>query len=378
MRYKLLLLGILSVLILSCKEKKPPKKSEQSDQTVEVIKTTVPEEQVHLSLFQANRLASLPFKCLQTEYPNKTGQILSDSADLGTPKELHPAFYGCFDWHSSVHGHWTLTKLLKGFPELEYRDSILGKLKQNISKKNIQKEIAYFKREQEYSFERMYGWAWLLKLQEELNTWDSKDGKILAENLQPLSDIIIQNYIDFLPKLNYPIRVGTHSNSAFGMTFAYEYAKQTKNEELKSIIETTARRLYIKDKTCPIAWEPNGFDFFSPCLEEVDLMLRILPRDEFTYWIAEFMPELKSTKFSMKVAEVSDRKDGHLVHLDGLNFSRAWVLYHLAKDNPNEYGHLKQEADKHVAYSLPSIIDGSYEGEHWLASFALYALSERY
>ena len=378
MRYKLLLLGILSVLILSCQEKDPIKKTTPSEKSEEVIQIIIPEEQVHLSLFQANRLASLPLKCLQKEYPNKTGQTLNDSTDLGTPKELHPAFYGCFDWHSSVHGHWTLTKLIKEFPELEYRDSILGQLKQNLSKQNIKKEIDYFKRKQEYSFERMYGWAWLLKLQEELNTWDSEDGKILAKNLQPLSDVIIQKYIDFLPKLTYPIRVGTHSNSAFGMTFAFEYAKHAKNEELKSVIETTARRLYLKDKICPIGWEPDGFDFFSPCLEEVDLMLRILPRDEFTYWIAEFMPELKSKKFTLKVAEVSDRTDGHLVHLDGLNFSRAWVLYHIAKDNPNEYGHLKQEADKHLAYSLPSIIDGSYEGEHWLASFALYALSERY
>ena len=377
MKYKLLLLAILSVLILSCEKKEPQKKVSKPEKVVEEVKTVIPENQIQLDLYQANRLASLPFKCLHTEYPNKTGQILKDSADLGTPKELHPAFYGCFDWHSSVHGHWSLVKLVKNFPELEKRHTILVQLKENISKKNIKEEINYFQKEHEYSFERMYGWAWLLKLQMELDSWESEEGELLAKNLQPLSDVIVQKYLNFLPKLNYPIRVGTHSNSAFGMAFAYDYAKSTKNEDLKQLIESTARRLYLKDKGCPLNWEPDGFDFLSPCLEEIDLMLRVLPRDEFTYWIADFLPDLKSTKFSLKVAEVSDRTDGHLVHLDGLNFSRAWVFYHLAKDNPNEYGHLKYEGDKHLSHSLKTIVDGTYEGEHWLASFALYALSER-
>src|SRR5690606_32246950 len=240
---------------------------------------------------QANRLAALPLKCMQVEYPNKTGQVLNDSTDLGTPKELHPAFYGCFDWHSSVHGHWALVKLVKDFPSLENKDSILMQLEQNISKQNIQGEIDYFNREQEYSYERMYGWTWLLKLQQELNNWETNEGKRMAENLQPLSNLIIERYVEFLPKLNYPLRVGTHTNSAFGMSFAYDYAVSVKNEELKSVIEKTARRLYLKDKKCPISWEPDGFDFLSPCLEEVALMLRILPRDEFQFWLSDFLPE---------------------------------------------------------------------------------------
>lgn len=378
MKFKFILISFLVMFLFSCEEKEQFQTEETTPPKVEeVTKEKIAVELVSLDLTQANRLASLPLKCMQNEYPNKTGQVLSDSTDLGSPKELHPAFYGCFDWHSSVHGHWSLVKLLKDFPELEHRDSILTQLSQNLTKTNIQAELKYFNREQEYSFERMYGWAWLLKLQGELDTWEDDVAKQLATNLQPLSDLIVQRYIEFLPKLNYPIRVGTHGNSAFGMTFAYDYAKQNKNEELKFAIETAARRMYLKDKNCPLSWEPDGFDFLSPCLEEVDLMLRILPRDEFTFWIADFMPELKDPKFSMKVAEVSDRTDGHLVHLDGLNFSRAWVFYRLAKSNPNEYGHLKQEGDKHLAFSLPSIVDGSYEGEHWLASFALYALSER-
>lgn len=335
------------------------------------------ESTIQLDLSEANRLAVLPLKCMQTEYPNKTSQVLGEEKDLGSPKELHPAFYGCFDWHSSVHGHWALVKLLKIFPNLTDRDFIIGKLKENISKENIQGEIEYFNRKQEYSYERMYGWTWLLKLQEELDSWNTPEGKELAQNLQPLTDLIVSRYIEFLPKLLYPIRVGTHNNSAFGMSFAYDYAISAGHESLKSTIEATARRLYLNDKNGPIAWEPDGFDFLSPCLEEVTLMQRILPDGEFLKWLEVFLPQLKSKNFSMEVAKVSDRTDGHLVHLDGLNFSRAWVFFRLAKEFPKEYGHLRAEADKHLAYSLPSIVDGNYEGEHWLGSFALYALTER-
>lgn len=374
MNAKFFIFLAIPFIIFSCEKKETVDKPAKIEKP---LKTIIPENLITLDSLQANRLAALPLKCMQVEFPNKTGQVLNDSADLGTPRQLHPAFYGCFDWHSSVHGHWTLVKLLKDFPELEYRDSIINQLKQNISKENIQGEIAYFNREQEYSYERMYGWTWLLKLQQELDSWPTDEGKEMAGNLQPLSDIIIERYIEFLPKLNYPLRVGTHTNSAFGMSFAYDYAASAKNEELKSVIEKTARKLYLKDKGCPISWEPDGFDFLSPCLEEVALMQRVLPRDEFQFWISDFLPELKNRSFSMDVGEVSDREDGHLVHLDGLNFSRAWVFYRLAKELPGEYGHLKQEGDKHLAYSLPFITDGSYEGEHWLASFALYALAER-
>lgn len=380
MNLKLFLTSFFFITLISCKEKPEDKKppiSSTIEETNEKVEGKIPESDVTLDLMQANRLAALPFKCIQSEYPNKTGQILSDSTDLGTPRELHPAFYGCFDWHSSVHGHWSLVKLLKSFPELENRDTILIKIKENLSKANIQKEIKYFERTQEYSYERMYGWSWLLKLQSELDTWETKDGKLLATNLKPLSDLIVKRYIDFLPKLNYPLREGMHGNTAFGLGFAYDYSKQVKDEKLRSTIEETARRLYLKDKNYPIEWEPNGFDFLSPGLEEINLMHRVLPRDEFTFWIEEFMPQLKNPKFTMKPAEVSDRTDGHLVHLDGLNFSRAWVFYRLAKEMPNEYGHLKTLGDKHLAYSLSKITDVSYEGEHWLATFALYALSER-
>jgi len=330
-----------------------------------------------LTLDQANHLALLPLKCLQQEYPNKLSQMLIDSSEIKAPKELHPTFYGCFDWHSSVHGHWSLVYLLKKFPNLEKRDEIIQKLKINLSKQNIQSEIDYLNKKHEKSFERTYGWNWLLKLQLELETFNDPFAKELAQNLKPLSNLIIERYIEFLPKLLYPIRVGTHSNSAFGLTFAWDYAVFSKNIEFQNCIKLNAKRMYILDKNCPFLWEPSGTDFLSPCIEEIAIMQRILPRKEFISWMKNFAPQLFSKKFTWTVAKVSDRTDGHLVHLDGLNLSRAWNLYHLINQYPKEFSFLKSLADFHLNFSLPSIVDGNYEGEHWLASFALRAFEEK-
>jgi hypothetical protein len=331
----------------------------------------------NLSLSDANHLASLPIKCLQQEYPNKLGQMLIDSTEIKSPKELHPTFYGCFDWHSSVHGHWSLVYLLKKFPNLEKRDEIIQKLKINLSKQNIQSEIDYLNKKHEKSFERTYGWNWLLKLQLELETFDDPFAKELAQNLKPLSNLIIERYIEFLPKLLYPIRVGTHSNSAFGLTYAWDYAVFSNYIEFQNVIKSNAKRLYLSDKNCPFSWEPSGTDFLSPCFEEMALMQRVLPKNEFIVWLKKFAPQLFSKKFTIETAKVSDRTDGHLVHLDGLNFSRAWNLYYLINQYPKEFSHLKKVADTHLNFSLPSIVDGNYEGEHWLASFALRAFEEK-
>lgn len=329
-----------------------------------------------LTLSQANHLASLPLKCLQQEYPNKLGQMLVDSTEIKSPKKLHPTFYGCFDWHSSVHGHWSLVYLLKKFPKLENRELIIQKLKVNLSKENIQAEIDYLNKKHEKSFERMYGWNWLLKLQLELETYNEPFAQQLAQNLQPLSNIIIERYTEFLPKLLYPIRVGTHTNTAFGLTFAWDYAVYSKNGLFQKSIKDNAVRLFQKDENCPFSWEPGGTDFLSPCLEEMALMQRILPQKEFLLWLKKFAPQLFQKDFSWEVARVSDRTDGHLVHLDGLNFSRAWNFYHLINQYPKEFSDLKALADYHFSFSLPSIVDGNYEGEHWLASFALHAFEE--
>lgn len=331
--------------------------------------------QLTLSKDVAENLAKLPIKCLQKEFPNKLNQTLSDTKDLDSPAALHPAFYGCFDWHSSVHGHWMLVKLLKEFPNLSLGDSIINILKQNLTAGNLTTEIAYFNRKSEKSFERTYGWAWLLKLQAELDTWDHPEARKMADNLQPLSDLLVDRYLEFLHKLNYPVRSGEHPNTAFGLALALDYAISAKKETLIHLINKRSRDFFFSDKNCPLSWEPGGFDFLSPCLQEADLMSRILPPDEFKSWIDGFLPELKSPAFTLIQAKVSDRSDGKLVHLDGVNFCRAWSLFRIANVIP-EYSHLIDIGNQHIEASLTNIADGGYEGEHWLASFAIYALTD--
>jgi len=333
----------------------------------------VSEEGIQLSLEQANQLAELPLACMQNEYPNKLGQTLGSPDHLKEPQILHPAFYGCFDWHSAVHGHWSLVRLLKDYPDLDKAGLIREKLLVNISRENILEELNYFLGEHSTSYERTYGWGWLLKLAEEIHSWDDPLARELELNLQPLTDLIVQRYMEFLPKLLYPIRVGEHTNTAFGLSFAWDYARTAEHAELESAISERAIEFYSGDENCPLDWEPSGYDFLSPCLEEIDLMRRVLDRESFLNWMKKFAPQLASPGFQLPVGEVSDRSDGKLVHLDGLNFSRAWVLYGLARQY-SEYSHLQTVANNHVNYSLPKLVGDSYEGGHWLGSFAIYAL----
>lgn len=329
-----------------------------------------------LNDIQAAHLSQLALKCIHQEYPNKMGQVLSSEADLGGPKDLHPAFYGCFDWHSAVHGHWMLIHLLKTFPEMPNAAEIRSKISANISAENMAVELAYFQRKNEKSYERTYGWAWYLKLCEALHTWDDPQGKEWLAHLQPLADLLIQRYHDFLPKLIYPIRVGEHTNTAFGVSFAWDYAQAAGNIDLAALIESRALDYYANDSDCPLGWEPSGYDFLSPCLEEADIMRRVLSPEEFAEWIKKFLPALGDTNFELETARVADRSDGKLVHLDGLNLSRAWCLYGIANSVP-ELSHLTKVADQHLSVALPNIVDGEYAGEHWLASFAVYALEQK-
>lgn len=329
-----------------------------------------------LSLSEAERLAALPLKCLQQEYPNKLGQVLNDSLGLRSPEQLHPAFYGCFDWHSSVHGHWLLVRLLKQFPEMKDAAVIRHKLDAQLTAAHIEQEIAFFKTKHNDSFERTYGWAWLLHLHQELLTWKDPDGQKWAANLQPIADMIVQKYIVFLPKLVYPIRSGEHINTAFGLTFAFDYAVQIQHDTLQQVIRDRAIAFYGNDRNYPLGYEPSGYDFLSGGLEEADLMRRVLEPKAFESWLKGFLPELYSRTFKLAPGKVGDRTDGKLVHLDGLNFSRAWCLYGLARQFP-KLAHLKQIADAHLTHSLPAIVDGDYMGEHWLATFAVLALLEQ-
>jgi hypothetical protein len=329
-----------------------------------------------LNLTEANSLANLPLHCVETPYPYKTGYVLGSEKDVQEPSVVHPIFYGCFDWHSAAHGYWSLVTLLRQFPDLSKADEIKGVLQRNLTEAKVATELKFFSKDINASFERTYGWAWLLKLSQELHEWDDPMATKLAANLQPLAELITNRYIDFLPKLLYPIRVGEHSNIAFGLSFAHDYALSQNNAELQNLIVKRAKDYFILDKHCPIEWEPSGFDFLSPCLEEVGLMQRILPSEQFLTWLNHFMPQLAEADFELAVAQVGDRKDGKLVHLDGLNFSRAWNLYALAKEFP-QYTHLKVLADKHVAYSYPNLVGDNYEGGHWLGSFAIHALNTR-
>ena len=356
---------IVGFIVFSCENKK---KNIDAINKYEVVKKPI------LNLEQANKLAELPLHCMNMEYPNKLSQTIGSDSDLQPPRVLHPAFYGCFDWHSAVHGHWSLVSLLKQFPELDRAEAIKERLLNNLSKENILAEVDYFNGKHNKSYERTYGWAWLLKLAEELHTWDAPIARTLEENLQPLTDLIVQKYISFLPKLNYPLRVGTHTNTAFGLSFAYDYAKTLNDKALKTAIENRAKYFFLNDNDCPMSWEPSGSDFLSPCLEEAALMKRLLPIDDFKVWVHDFLPQLKDKNYQLEVGLVSDRTDGHLVHLDGVNFSRAWSLNKIS-EGLLEYNHLKGIANRHINYSLPNVMDDSYEGGHWLGSFAIYALN---
>ncbi len=366
---KKIILLCSTFIIFNCNNAKGEKEETIAlEKQISVVKAPI------LNLEQANKLAELPLHCINEEYPNRLSQTLGSDEDLKPPTVLHPAFYGCFDWHSSVHGHWSLVSLLKQFPKLDRAGEIKDCLLKSISKENIEAEVAYFKGKHNKNYERTYGWTWLLKLAEELHTWDDETARVLEYNLQPLTDLICEKYIQYLPKLNYALRVGTHSNTAFGLSFAYDYAKTTNHEALKTAIKDRAFFFFLNDKNCPMSWEPSGSDFLSPCLEEAALMKRLLPKKEFKIWLSSFLPQLKDKNYNLEPGIVSDRTDGHLVHLDGLNFSRAWNLYEISKGMP-EYNHLKNIANQHINHSLPSIFGDDYMGGHWLGSFAIYALN---
>ena len=338
----------------------------------EVLKPELLEEKPELNTKNAKYLYHFAFDCIDQEYPNKLGQVLGDGSYLKEPSELHPAFYGCFDWHSSVHGHWTLLNILKNHPNFEFKDEVWAKLKMNITKENILKEVTYFEDVHNKNFERTYGWAWLLKVAETLQDWNTYEAKEMYTNLEPLVKLIEQKYIHFLPKLKYPIRVGEHPNTAFGMSFALDYAKKY-SPELEQIIIQKAKEYYLSDKGCPITWEPGGFDFLSPCLQEASLMMKVMPKEKFIIWLDEFLPGfIDNPSKYMQIAEVTDRSDGKLAHLDGLNFSRAWCLYEIGESLDNEQ--MIQLANKHFNFSYKKMDSGEYAGAHWLASFALYAV----
>lgn len=346
-----------------------PDKNKTIDNTI----VKIPE----LDIEVANNLSGLALNCISREYPNKLSHVMNDSTEVSEPETLHPAFYGCFDWHSSVHGHWMLVKLLKDFPGMQYEDAIRNAIDKNITKENITKEVDYLHQPGRKSFERTYGWAWLLKLTAELYTWDDPMGNKWLENIQPLADAISDRYIEFLPKQTYPIRRGVHPNTAFGISFAFDYAKIAEDKKLEKVLTDRSITYYMNDINSPASWEPDGDDFLSPSLQECDLMRRILNREQFTKWFEKYLPEIVDGKPGnlLKPATVGDRSDPKIVHLDGLNLSRAWCMFNISNALPDEHPAKKvlyNAGIRHANDALPNIASGNYEGEHWLASFAVY------
>lgn len=329
---------------------------------------------------RASAFAKLALKGVTTEYPNKTGHVFAAAADVRGPKAVHPAFYGCFDWHSAVHSHWTLVRLLRTEPKLPEAKAIRAALAAHLTAENLKAEADYFAKPQARTFERPYGWAWLLKLATELREWDDPDAKAWAKNLQPLADLIADRYVAYFPKQTYPIRSGVHANTAFGLGFAHDYAVAAGHDKLRKLIEERATEYYGKDEDAPARWEPDGADFLSPALCEADLMRRVLPPAAFRAWVRKYLPGIEKgePKSLFAPATVTDRADPQLVHLDGLNLSRAWAMRNvaaaLAADDPAR-AVLAASAAKHAAAAVPHVASGDYAGEHWLASFATYLFS---
>jgi hypothetical protein len=341
-----------------------------------------PDEPPTLTEDRASAFARMALDAIVKEYPNKPEHVLAGPEDLDSPRGLHPAFYGAFDWHSSVHGHWMLVRLLRRFPDLPEAAEIRNVLADHLTAEKLRAEAAYFEHPERRSFERPYGWAWLLKLVEELDDWDDDpDASRWREHLRPVESIIVSRYLDYFPKQTYPIRTGVHPNTAFGLAFAHDYAVAMGDDRLRSLVEERARTYFEGDADAPARWEPGGADFFSPTVMEADLMRRVLPADEFAPWFSRFLPGLADGELAslLDPAEVTDRTDPQIVHLDGLNLSRAWGMRAIAASLPDDdpaRPALVRSADRHAKAGLAHVSSGDYAGEHWLASFAVYLLTE--
>lgn len=328
----------------------------------------------------ASRFASIALDNVVREYPNKLDHVMDGDADVASPRALHPAFYGSYDWHSCVHMHWLLARLLRIAGDLPQADAVARTFDSHFSREAIAGEVRYLQRASTQTFERTYGWAWLLKLAEELGRGSDERFRDWQANLAPLAQGFVARYLDWLPRAAHPLRIGMHVNTAFGLAFALDYAHAAGEEPLASACEAKALDWYANDRDYPAAWEPSGADFFSPALIEADLMRRVLAADAFADWLGAFLPRLAdglpTSLFEPTVP--TDRSDGQIVHLDGLNLSRAWCFAGIAAALPPADPRVlvaQQARDAHLAAGLQGVASGDYMGEHWLASFAALALT---
>jgi hypothetical protein len=330
----------------------------------------------------AERFAKLALACVHKEYPNKISHVLNSDADVAPPRKLTPAFCGCYDWHSSVHGHWLLVRLVRTFPGAPFASAARDALKQSLTAENLKQEATYVRGEGRSSFERPYGLSWLLQLCAELREWDDPQAHEWLLNLTPLEDAAVERLTKWLPKLSNPVRIGEHDQTAFGLGLMFDYARTTKNEAFARLVRDSSKKFFLADKNCPLNYEPSGEDFLSPCLGEADVMRRVLPQKEFAGWLKGFMPQIPVTENPdwLRVAISPDPSDPKLAHLDGLNLSRAWmlegILSALPEDDPRRPA-LQAAADAHRHAGLAAVTGEHYEGGHWLGSFAVYLTTQR-
>ena len=330
----------------------------------------------------AERFARLALACVHKEYPNHISHTLNSDADVAPPRKLTPAFCGCYDWHSSVHGHWLLARLARVFPKASFATDAREALRESLTSENIKQEAAYLAGTGRQSFERPYGLAWLLQLSAELREWDDPLARELSTNLRPLEKVAVERLSSWLPKLSHPVRIGEHDQTAFALGLILDYARSSGNQVLTKLAADSAKKFFLNDKDCPLAYEPSGEDFLSPSLGEADVMRRVLPPNEFASWLSGFMPQIPTAPNADWLAVVvsPDPSDPKLAHLDGLNLSRAWMLEGiisgLPADDPRRPA-LAAAAAAHKKAGLVAVTGAHYEGGHWLGSFAVYLTTRR-
>ncbi len=331
----------------------------------------------------AGRFADMALACVHREYPNKIAHVLASDADVRPPRELTPAFYGCYDWHSAVHGHWLLARLARLHPDAPFAAPAKAALARSLTPENLAGELAYLSGEGRVAFERPYGLAWLLQLHAELREWDDPQGRTWAATLEPLAAAAADRLREWMPKLTHPIRVGEHDQTAFSFALVHDWARGTGNTTMLELVDQRIRTLYLADRSCPLGYEPSGQDFLSPCLAEADLARRVLAPEPFATWLAAFLPGIPSSEDGgawLSPAVVPDPADPKLGHLIGLNLSRAWMLEGIASGLPPgdlRVAMLQATAAAHRRAGLAAVSDEHYEGGHWLGSFAVYLVTAR-
>ncbi len=349
-----------------------------------------PARAAELDAAAAGRFAHLALACLHQEYPNKIAHVLQSDADVHPPRELTPAFYGCYDWHSSVHGHWLLVRLARTFPDAPWAADARRAVGESLTPEHIAGEVAYLSGPGRVTFERPYGLAWLLQLAAELREWDDPQAKEWSKTLEPLETLAAKRIEDWLPKLTNPIRIGEHAQTAFAFGLIRDWAETAGDQAMLELLDSRIRDYYLADRDCPLAYEPSGQDFLSPCLAEADLMRRVLAPPSYAAWLGSFLPGLPLSGSGpdsaggsaawLEPAVVTDSSDPKLAHLDGLNLSRAWMLEGMASGLPEgdpRIPALVATAKAHREAGLAAVTGEHYEGGHWLGSFATYLVTRR-